>query len=412
MVGPRSMYSPRTRVEESIAAMLRIAVLARMGLKQEEIAAHENTSVSTVARALCRAREERILGESLPLLHLAPPELDRIAATITDPRLTRRLEERLEPEGVARVRVIPAALGRPHESARRVAAFAADLLAADLALAAQNPHVMGVTGGMMPRRIIDLCALPAVDPALLTVVALGGERLLAPHVAGAAQALAASANRIAADLALRLGVADRQVWRFGPPPRLPRAFLGDERGLAALRAEIEADSTVHGILGARSRAPDRPLPMIDRIDTVFTSVRSIGGDPDPGDEGAGEPSLLDLPVREAAELAAAGVAGEWNGHLLAARDADPACRRLVATENRLSTGAAPADLRRVAERARPQYLRGRGVVVAAAGPRAAGALCALIAAGAVNEIVIASDTAAALLEELGLESAPAERKVG
>lgn len=407
MVGPRSMHSSRTRVEESIAAMLRIAVLARMGLKQEEIAAHENTSVSTVARALCRAREEGVLGDSLPLLHLAPPELDRIAATITDPRLTRCLEERLEPEGVARVRVIPAARGRPAESARRVAAFAADLLAAELALAAQNPHVVGFTNGPLLRRIVDLCALPAIDPVLLTLVALGGARLLAPNAPGSLEALHSSANRLVADLALRLGVAERHVWRFGPPPRLPRALLRDEPGLAALRADLEADSTVRGILGSRSRPPEKPLPMIDRVDTVFTSVRALGSDAD-----AGEPSLLELPAREAAELAAAGVAGEWNGHLLAAHDADAGGRRVVATENRLSTGASPADLRRVAERARPQYLRGRGVVVAASGPRAARALRALIAAGAVNEIVVASDTAVAMLDELGLENAPVERKVG
>jgi len=412
MVGPHSVHSqrtPRTRAEESDAAMLRIAVLARMGLKQEEIATQENTSVSTVARALSRAREEGILGESLPLLHLALPELDRIAATITDPRLTRRLADRLESEGVARVRVIPAARGRPLESARRVAAFTADLLTADLSLAAQNPHVLGVTGGMMPRHIVDLCALPAIDPELLTLVALGGERLLAPDIAGARAAAQASANRLIADLALRLGVPDRHVWRFGPPPRLPRALLADEPGLAALRADLEADSTVRGILGPQLRGPDRPLPMIDRVDTVFTSVQALAAAD--GRE-AGAPSWLDLPARAAAELAAAGVAGVWNGHLLAPRDADPGCRRLVAAENRLATGASPVDLRRVADRARPQFLRGRGVVVAAAGPRVAGALRALIAHGAVNELVIASDTAVALHEELGLESAPAERKVG
>jgi len=407
MVGPRSMHSPRTRVEESVASMLRIAVLARMGLKQEEIAAHENTSVSTVARHLSRAREEGILGESLPLLHLPLPELDRVAATITDPRLTRCLQERLEPEGVARVRVIPAALGRAPESARRVAAFAGDLLAGDLGLAAQNSHVVGFTGGTMPRRIVDSCFPPAVDPELLTLVALGGEHLLAPNIPGSLHVLQSSANRLVADLALRLGVPERHVWRFGAPPRLPRALIRDERSLAAFRADLDADSTVRGILGARSRPLEKALPMIDRVDTVFTSVRALGRDGDPG-----EPAFLDLSAREVEDLVAAGVAGEWNGRLLAGSDADAECRRRVVAENRLATGASPADLKRVAERARPQYLRGRGVVVAASGPHVARALRALIAAGAVNEVVMASDTAVALLEELGQESAPAERKLG
>jgi DNA-binding transcriptional regulator LsrR (DeoR family) len=384
--------------------MRRIAVLARLGMKQEEIAAHENTSLSTVARHLRSARQSGIL-EDVPLLRLPLAELDRVCATITDPRLTRLLESRLAPEGVARVRVIPATHGRPVESARRVAVIAADLLAADLGLAAQNHHVLAFTGGWMSRLIVDLADLPALDPALLTVVALGGERLLAPTAAGHAPEMRSSANRLVADIALRLGVPEHQVWRFGVPPVLPRPLLRDERSLAVLRREIDADPTVRGILGSRGRA--RPLPLIERIDTVFTTVRVLGPDPE-----GGEASILDLSPTEIEELTASGVPGEWNGHLLVARDADAATRRVVAEENRLATGASPADLKRVAERARPPVHRGRGVIVVASGPRVAAAVLALITAGAVNELVIGSDTAVAMLAGLGVECAPGDPLLG
>jgi DNA-binding transcriptional regulator LsrR (DeoR family) len=54
----------------------------------------------------------------------------------------------------------------------------------------------------------------------------------------------------------------------------------------------------------------------------------------------------------------------------------------------------------VADRVRPHYIDGRGVVLLASGKRSVEGILVLTAARAVNELVMASDTAQALLQVL------------
>ena len=71
-----------------------------------------------------------------------------------------------------------------------------------------------------------------------------------------------------------------------------------------------------------------------------------------------------------------------------------------ARSNGLAPGASPADLARVADRARPHYLAGRGVILVTSGTAAVDGVLALVAVRAVNELIVDSETARAILRAL------------
>jgi len=93
-------------------------------------------------------------------------------------------------------------------------------------------------------------------------------------------------------------------------------------------------------------------------------------------------------------------AGRINGHLLPRRGVNGAAVMECARSNGLAPGASPADLARVADRARPHYLAGRGVILVTSGTAAVDGVLALVAVRAVNELIVDSETARAILRAL------------
>jgi hypothetical protein len=223
------------------------------------------------------------------------------------------------------------------------------------------------------------------------LVALSGDPSILPGEEGYERAIRASANRTVIALGERLGLPGDRIWRFSLPVEWPPALMREAEQLALVGAIAEQERVVSAILGPRNGVGDGVRakglavnggrsPLIELMATVFAEVQPrVEG-------GVGDPDW---------------VAGRTNGHLLPTRASAAAGERQCALRNRLAPGASPGDLRRVAERARPHYIHGRGVVLLGLGPGSVDGILALTAAQAVNELVVSSDCAQALLEAVG-----------
>ncbi len=378
-----------------------VAYLSHLGYTQQAIADHLNVAVITVTRSLDLARKLGYLGPARPELRLRGRDLDAICPTVTDPDLTRMVQKRLRPLGVARVRVIPAS-ERPEENARRVEVACAVLLRLAISQFEGKPHVLGLTWGMMLRGMIDAAHLPSIDPDSLTLVPISGEISMLPTDPRLPRARRSASNQLVRELSHRLGLAKTRTYFLRAPAAIPRAFQERPEALAVAWEMIEQDPTVQTILGCRhSTLPGAAKPLLARIGTVFTGIGALAPYSASTELGA-----FDLHDGELDQLRADGIVGDLNGHLLRAGGAGINTQSPAGRINQLAVGAAPDDLRRIAERRRKlPHHPGYGVVLGAAGAPKAPAVLAACAARAVNQLVISADTAAAILAAPALESA-------
>jgi deoxyribonucleoside regulator len=133
---------------------------------------------------------------------------------------------------------------------------------------------------------------------------------------------------------------------------------------------------------ASSQPVVRTLELARRADVTLTSVGVVGDDSLLLSEGFLDRSAMD-------RLVSAGAVGEILGHYYDARGtavADPAL---------LTVGLSLDDLR-----------RSHRVIAVAAGSRKAAAVAAAVAGGIVTEIVVDSELADTLLEQLGRVTRP------
>ena len=371
----------------------RAAMLAAMGLTQAEVAKEMLISLPKLCRLIREARDRGILGPPIIPIDWSLVD-DEVWDLLCDPGLAADTLRRLTRYGVAHVRLVRTDAD-PLRTEFRVMRLAALVLAgvmpgraragrraAAAAAPAMSGPVLGLTGGSLLRLAIDHADLPARAPDM-TLVALAGDPACLPSDPDYAWSMQSSANGIVGKLANRMRLAHEQVWRFplpaawsAPSPEASAAFLQQ------LARDVPG---VRIILGGRvneARDPDQPEPLLDRMGTVFAELAAPA------------------PATPQAPSDPEWVAGRVNGHLLARREANAAAVAECERRNRFALGASPAELARVAARARPHYLAGRGVILMASGPAAAEGVLALVTAGAVNELIIDSETARSILRGL------------
>ena len=382
-----STRKPRRR-ESSELEVKRAAVFTAKGFTQDEIAREMLVSVQTVRRLVKEARDKGILlPPHSPLDHGQIG--DQVWDHLCDPDLIREVGRRLQPLGVDRVRLAPAAEADDEQTRLRVMRAAAlvvgKVLQGVIHAARRAPThggaVVGFTGGTLLRRALDHAELPIGSATSATLVALSGDPAVLPTESHYASAMQSSANGVVNKAASRLELPSAAVWRFPLPDEWSPAPMPD--GPSNFRGLARAVPTVCAILGASMDGrgePSGPEPLIERMGTIFAELQ-----PSAQLNGSGLPEWA---------------AGRINGHLLPRRGAGEAPLLECERRNGLAPGASPADLARVASRARPHYHAGGGVILVVSGPGAADGVLALVTARAVNELIIDSDTAQAILRAL------------
>jgi DNA-binding transcriptional regulator LsrR (DeoR family) len=148
-----------------------------------------------------------------------------------------------------------------------------------------------------------------------------------------------------------------------------------------VRSGIALDLTYQAIYG--------PKGLINDVCTVFSACSGL-------EKFAACVEFRAFDSRKIEILRERGIVGDWNGHLLP--NASDEAKELAEEQNQLALGASPADMVRVAARARRDGFHGLGVVLVVSGVRRAEVVLAACEMRAVNELVIASDTARAMLE--------------
>jgi DNA-binding transcriptional regulator LsrR (DeoR family) len=375
------------------------AYLSYLGMIQDAIAKELSVSTPTVRRLHDQGRESGILVPRTPWFRMDKKN-SRGWGRLGCPHLSHPVQLRLAAHGVERVQVFPADEDDPGETRARLARAAALLLyqvleeAIEVAARERRRVPIGFTAGPVWQRAIEAIEPPPAVLDDLVLVALSGDPSILPGEDGHDRAIQSSANRTVAALGDRLELASVQTLRFSLPDRWPVALLQQGAPLALLRVIAAQDPVVSAILGSRNGHEGDAAPSPGR-----------------SANGAGEP-LLERMTAVCAELVPPAdgtdrgeidpdwVAGRVNGHLLPTRASGQAGRRACELQNQLAPGASPHDLCRVADRVRPHYIDGRGVVLLASGKRSVEGILVLTAARAVNELVMASDTAQALLQVL------------
>jgi hypothetical protein len=231
------------------------------------------------------------------------------------------------------------------------------------------------------RCALDHAELPTGGASGATLVALSGDPAVLPTESHYTSAMRSSANGVVSKAASRLELPSAAVWRFPLPDEWTPVPMPDAP--SNLRGLARSVPTVSAILGTSTDGwgdPSGPEPLIDRMGTIFAELQS--------------------PAESNGSALPEWAAGRINGHLLPHRGAGGAAVMDRARSNGLAPGASPLDLARVADRARPHYLAGRGVILVTSGPAAVDGVLALVAERAVNELIVDSETARAILRAL------------
>jgi DNA-binding transcriptional regulator LsrR (DeoR family) len=370
------------------------AILTCLGCSRDEIAEQLHVSLASVFRSLRLARELGMIGPPIPVLKLPVEEFDETCPYIVDPDASRALTKRLANLGVERVRVVPASPD-PRINTRRVAKACSLLLRLAITRFAERRHAIGLTWGLMLREMIDSTHLPLTSMPALTLVPVTGELSFLPTDPRHERATWCSSNRLVRDLALRLGIPKNRMFLLQAPATITRAFESRPQALSNAWEMIERDATTNAILGRRhSRLPRKGTPMIEKIGTLFTGIGALEEHSTSTEFG-----MFSFRNGELEELRAAGIVGDLNGYLLGSTGLPGDLGSLAGRLNQLAVGASPTDLRRIAERRRrmPTY-PGFGVILGAAGRQKARAVIAACSTRAINQIVVTSDAARAMLE--------------
>ena len=376
----------------------RAAVFTAMGFTQHEIAREMLLSVQTVGRLVKAARDQSILLPAHSPLDHGQID-DHVWDHLCDPDLIREVGRRLHPFGVDRVRLAPTDEADDEQTRLRVMRAAALVIGKVLQgviLAARRAPagggaVVGFTGGTLLRHALDHAELPSGGATGATLVALSGDPTVLPTESHYASAMQTSANGVVGKAASRLQLSSAAVWRFPLPDEWSPVSMPDTP--SALRGLARSVPTVSAILGASAAEdgsePSGSEPLIERMGTIFAELQP--------------------PVESNGSAFPEWAAGRINGHLVPRRGSKAgalACER----RNGLAPGASPADLGRVAARARPHYYAGEGVILLASGLAAADGVLALVTARTVNELITDSETAGVLLRALKRPVHPEERE--